>query len=217
MLGLKAVALLCSALSICCLALTGVAQALPEFLAGGKPITTIKFTTKAGSGAIRTSGGNLTWTGASAKGSFEAPNKIAKVVLTFTGDKLGGCEVNSPGAKKGEVISKELKGSIGYINKAIPTVGALFEPATGTTFGEIEKSTCLPSPPTVTGSVIGKISPLNVETTSGEIAFGMVEKKQEVKKFEGELIEHQLSIGELPGVFECKEALTAIEKIEIKA
>jgi hypothetical protein len=197
-------------------AFAALAQATPEFLSGGKAITKIGFTTKAGTGSITTSSTTLKWTGEHGEGSLEAPNKVSGIVLTFTGDKIGGCEVNSPGAAKGEVVSKPLQGELGYISKSIPSVGALFAPVTGAVFGEIEASACT-SALKLKGSVIGRITPLNTEVSTGTIAFGTVSGKQEVTKFEGELTEHQLSIGELPGGFECKEGLTTAEKVEIHA
>jgi hypothetical protein len=95
-------------------------------------------------------------------------------------------------------------------------VGALFAPTTGVVFGEIEASACT-SALKLNGSVIGRISPLNAEVSTGTIAFGTVSGKQEVTKFEGELTEHQLSIGELSGGFACSEGLTTAAKVEIRA
>ncbi len=187
----------------------------PEFLRSHKPITSTTFTDSSGFGQIEVGSTTLTWSGATAKGVLESPDKVAKVVLTFTGDKIGSCEVNSPGAGKGEVVTRELRGVLGYIAEAGPVVGVLFEPASGSTFLEVEKSKCSPALE-VTGSIIGKVAPINEETTRLKATFGISSKKQEVTKFEGELTEHQLNIGELDGAFECKEGITTAEKVEIK-
>jgi hypothetical protein len=187
----------------------------PEFLSNKKPITKISFTDTSGFGQIAAGSTTLTWTGASAKGVLEPSGKLSGVVLSFTGDKISGCEVNSPGAKKGEVVTKELRGVLGYVNETTPIVGVLFEPVTPSTFLEVETSKCN-STLVVKGSIIGKISRINEENTRFTLAFGGSSKKQEVTKFEGEATEHRLSIGEATGFFECQEGLTTGEKVEIK-
>lgn len=188
----------------------------PVFLASKKSITKISISDKSGFGQIGIGSTLLSWTGASAKGLLEAPDKVSSATLLFTGDRIGTCEVNSPGAKKGEVVTEQLHGLLGYINESTPVVGVLFEPVTPPTFIEVEKNGCNATKEVIDGSIIGKVSPINSETTAFTFAFGAPSKKQEVTKFEGEATEHRLSIGEVFGFFECDESLTAAEKVEIE-
>jgi hypothetical protein len=209
-----------SVVAIGSLGLASSAQALPtpEFLKGGKPITTTSFTTSGGSGEFQLGSTAITWSGASATGVLESPDKLSELVLKFTGDKIGSCEVNSPGAKAGEVVTSKLKGVLGYIKESSPVVvGVLFEPAAGTKFVEIEKSGCNPTKYEVTGSVIGEIEPINKVTDDFKVVFGITRSKvQEIKKFEGEATEHQLKYGEIAVAFACNEVLTPVEELEIK-
>jgi hypothetical protein len=188
----------------------------PELLHKGVAITKVPLTVKSGFGKIETSLITLTWQAATAEGELEKPNKLAKFVLRFTGDKIGSCEVNSPGAKKGEVVTKELHGVFKYVNETGPVVGVLVQPSTGN-FGEIETSLCA-SAFELTGSVIGSVGPINHETTGFEAIFGIVGKKQQYKKFVGEATEHFLKVGEvgLEGAFECTEGITTNEAVELK-
>jgi hypothetical protein len=218
---IKAVGLCITAvLAIGCLVASATAEAaLPEFLSAGKAIKPISFTIKGGAGRIVIGTTVLKWTGASGSGVLEAPNKIAKFFLKFSGDKIGTCSVKSPGAGAGEVNTKELKGTLGYIKKSTPVVGLLLEATSGGIFVEVEKSTCntfLKG----SGGTIGKDEPINSETKSFKAAFNISGEKQEFVKFEGELTEHLLQFGEKGGsngLFECLEGLETSEPVEIRA
>lgn len=194
---------------------TGQAVAAPEFLKNGAPIATVAFKESSGFGKLVSSSTTLEWKAATGEGILEKPNKVTKFVLRFTGDKIGLCEVKSPGAPAGEIVTKEIKGALGYINEATKTVGLLIEPAASPLF-EVETSGCHAAF-TVTGSAIGQVTPINTKTLNLEVAFNASGTKQEFKKFAGEAIEHFLSLGEGEGGFSCKEKVTTVEEVEVKA
>ena len=126
--------------------------------------------------------------------------------------------MKTPKAKEGEIITKELKGLLGYLNKAEKKVGALVEP-TEKTFAEIEGK-CLKAKLIISGSVVGKItSTLNKEVSTVQLSFAAGGGKQEFVKLEGEK-EHSLLFGGEAGLFECKEEnlnLNEGKTVELKA
>lgn len=100
------------------------------------------------------------------------------------------CSVRSPGAAKGEIVTKELEGKLGYINKAAKEVGVLLKPTGASTEFialETESGSCFGLVKSVTteGTVIGQLKPVNKETTEGEIIFTTVAEEQAITKFEG--------------------------------
>jgi hypothetical protein len=206
------------------------AEALPEWQKEAKPLTeTLPFKVKGLTGQFDSSKIDVTWTSVGGKGVIKGSNEVAKLSLVFWGSKVKilkeECEVNSPGAAKGEIVTKELKGSIGYLNKASKIVGALAQPVSGTTVTEIEGK-CFEGKEDVLGSAVGEVtSELNKETSGVTLSFAVTSKgKQEFTKFEGELAEHALefagSVFEGAALFECKEEKLELEggkKVELKA
>jgi hypothetical protein len=206
------------------------AEALPEWQKEGKSLTeTLSFKVHGLTGQFEGGGIGVTWKSVGGKGVIKGANEVAKLSLIFWGSKVKiskeECEVNSPGAAKGEVVSKELKGSLGYLNKASKIVGALAQPAAGTTVAEIEGA-CFEGKEDVIGSVVGEVtSELNKETSSATLSFAVTSGgKQEFTKFEGESGEHTLgftgSVFVGAALFECKEEKFELEggkKVEIKA
>lgn len=204
------------------------AEALPEWQKGGKPLTeSLPFKNSGSAGEFGGSAGTITWTSVGGGGVIKGTNEISKLSLIFWGSKVKltskvECEVNSPGAKKGEIVTNELKGRIGYINKATKVVGALVEPVfgselavvLGSCIGEVE----------VLGSALGEVtSELNKETGSAGVRFGVVGGAPEFTKFEGEATEHRLHFGGAftgTALFECVKEVFELEggkKVEIKA
>ncbi len=67
----------------------------------------------------------------SSLGVTEGKNKVSGVHVTFTGCiLLGSVPCQSVGAAEGEIKTSELKGELGYINKAAHEVGVKLEPVT---------------------------------------------------------------------------------------
>jgi len=214
------------------LSAAATAQALPEWQKEGKALTTaLPFKLKGGSGSFENAAATtkVSWTSVGGSGLIEGASLISNLSLIFWGStaKEGAgksCEVNSPkAAKLGEVVTRPLKGVLGYLNKAGKQVGDLFEPVTGEVFAEIEGECLKGKKLLVTGSVIGKItSALNTEVGAVQLSFNVVSKAQEFVEFEKEGKEHKLAFGE-PGeaaLFECHEETAELElgeKVELKA
>ena len=67
----------------------------------------------------------------SSLGVTEGKNKVSGVHVTFTGCiLLGSVPCQNVGAAEGEIQTEELKGELGYINKAAHEVGVKLEPVT---------------------------------------------------------------------------------------
>jgi hypothetical protein len=228
MFRIKAIAGGCLTILVVSMAVSATAQALPEWQKEGKSLTeALPFKSNGSTGQFQEGTVHVTWGSVGGKGSIKGSNELEKLSLIFWESKVTGvpgeCSVHSPGAKAGEIKTKELKGSIGYIEKTGKIVGALAEPVSGTTVTEIE-GTCLPSKVTVTGSVVGRvISELNTPVGSVNVKFGIHAGVQEYTHFENEEVEHVLLFsGGLTGptLFECIKEQFELEggkKVEIKA
>jgi hypothetical protein len=176
-------------LSLCLAAMTAVpavvsasaSAALPEF--GGpfpKPF-------KVNSGAL------LAETVSKIRATCKAGTNAGELTGPQTGKatlKLTGCEVfslkcSSAGAAPGEIVSNPLSMTLGYINKAKKEVGISLEATTGDTVAEF---TCGSVRVRETGSVIGRITPINKKVTAGKpftLKFTQKGGKQKPTKFEG--------------------------------
>jgi hypothetical protein len=63
-------------------------------------------------------------------GHTEGKNKVAGVIVTFTGCVfVNSYPCMSEGAEPGEIVTEELKGKLGWINKSTKEVGVVLEPA----------------------------------------------------------------------------------------
>lgn len=155
--------------------------ALPEF-SGPFPKSV---TSKSGIALIETVGG--------AKASCQAGTNTGEVTGPKTGTtilRLTGCVVlsfkcTSPGAAEGEIVSNPLSITLGYINKALLDVGVSLESATG---GPIAEFKCGPVDVTETGSLIGRITPIDKVVKAGKpfkLKFTQRKGKQKPNKFEG--------------------------------
>ena len=131
-----------------------VASALPEFT-GPFPKT---FTSTSKGSLLETVGGKKTKCTADTNlGEITGPQS-GNIRIVFTGCKLGKLPCNTPGAAPGTIATNMLTMRIGYISKANKEVGAdLVEPNLGFT-----AYVCGPAIfVKVTGSVIGRITPIN--------------------------------------------------------
>jgi hypothetical protein len=221
--------LLFRAFGLCCVvallaaagASTAAQAAGPEFRQHGVPLLkTVGFSFKGGFGQFLLGASKLTWSGVSGGGTIEAPNKIVGAEIVFTGSKIGTCSVHTPGAGAGQVVVKSLKGQLGYLAMATKNVGVLFSKTTEP-FTEVEATACNKAI-VLTGSAIGKLTPVNSETTKLFASFLVAGGKDAFTKFEGEGTEHVLHYEESGGAkgeaaFECEnEELAANEAVEVK-
>jgi hypothetical protein len=194
---------------------TAVASAaLPEFATlGSKPTT---FTGKSGSIRMETTTGDA-WVceSSSISGEIVPPKELRKVIIQFKGPiGCGGfCRQN---AHLGYWETRELKGSIGYTNKATKLVGLLLEPVSEPV------ANCQPIsgiyPEKILGSIIG--SSLQ-KIGERKLTFSWTQSKgvQTVKHFEGEETMHSLKglfpSGNIEAGFEATPELETAGFIEL--
>jgi hypothetical protein len=196
--------------------------AAPEFRQHGLLLAkTVGFTFKGGFGQTSLGTKKWSWSGVSGGGTIEGPNKIVNAEIVFTGSKIGACTVHSPGAPAGSVVVTLVEGRIGYLEEATKNVGLLLS-KTAAVFTEIAEAAGCNKAITLTGNAIGKITPVNSETTKLFASFLVAGGKDQFTKFEGEGEEHVLHYKEAGGpegesTFECEnEELVANEAVEVK-
>ncbi len=194
----SALVALVAVLAVGVVASASASAALPEFQKGGKGLSnTVKFKATARGGIIESKSGvggpACTY---SVTGEITSPKEVSNIFIRGT-----KCRINlkpiiqeevctGPGLKEGEIAFAALSGRIGYL--AGKTVGLLLEPTGG---GLIEE--CKVGKEGVyklRGSVIGKIKPLNEETTELTLVFqkGIGRGEQLPTHFEGEEAVHSL-------------------------
>jgi hypothetical protein len=147
------------------------------------------FTGTSGAGTFETIKKNkVTCTGDTSKGEVEAGNghKVTNVTVTFTGceEPIFKEKCHTAGEAEGTMKTVKLKGELGYLKAPpAPEVGLLLEPAAGTEFLKFECGFFIKS--VVEGSVIGKVTPVNVMTPKFKIFYKQKEGKQEFQNFSG--------------------------------
>jgi hypothetical protein len=129
---------------------------------------------------------------ATISGKIVSPNEVADVVMKFKNISPAnyGCATNELGGEAGELVTNELAGRLGYLNKATKTVGLMLEPTSGVLakchgydVGTQE----------ILGSIIGRLTPVaGGHSFKLEIVKGKTGEEQELTKFEGEEATHQL-------------------------
>jgi hypothetical protein len=179
---------LIAALTCCALASTAASAALPEFNPGSKGVT---FTSAPSEGfSIESAlGEKFSCPTASISGTIANEKELSGIVLKFgkTGDSSCVQFLNQTG-HGGEIVTKELKGRIAYLNKSTKSVGLLLEPvsqpfAEGLYFG---------APATIKGSVIGKIA--TGERREFPVEYARVANGLQLFEcFEGEEVMHNLT------------------------
>jgi hypothetical protein len=139
------------------------ASALPEFSAPfSKPFTS-------------TSGASLLETVAKAKLVCKADTNVGEVTgpvtgmmtITFTGCSLKKVPCNTLGSAPGEIVTALLAFTVGYINKANKLVGMDLMSSTGKPFMEFVCGAGTRG--LVVGSVVGRITPINVKVKPGKV------------------------------------------------
>ena len=157
--------------------------------------------TAGGTGTLETANGNtVKCTKSSSTGTAESEKKVKKVVVTFEGCEatIGGIKAkcNTAGEVAGKIVTKELEGELGYINKATPSVGLDLWPASRTAeektkhtfnalFVEFECTGFAKSK--VRGSIIGELTPVNGaagKTLTLTYKKGAAKGEQLIKKME---------------------------------
>ncbi len=193
----------------------------------GKEGKTKAFKGKGGGANLEIQGvGGLTCTKSADTGEFTGPTTVGKIHVTFSGCLLHShpCESTSPKASKsGEVITKPLKGVVGFISKAKEEVGIELS-AEETYEAEVN---CGELKLRVDGSVIGLVKPpYNHFTKELTLVFNQSGGIQNPEKFEeGPVATLTTEIGSIFGSeygekdrsAESTETTNKGEELELKA
>ena len=190
---------------------------------------TVKFTSTSGPGKLETVGKvTVECKAGTSTGEIKSTKEVVKVLVKFTGCETSGIECKTAGAGAGEILTKELKSKLGYINKAKKEVGLSLTPALAKgAFAEFE---CPLAKATIVvkegagkrgNSVIGAITPVNKMAKAFTLTFKQVAGKQSPEKFETGLVdvlESSLNGGaaEQAGL-EATDTLTTAEEVELFA
>jgi hypothetical protein len=142
-----------------------------------------------------------------------------KLTARFTGCEVLNFLCTSKGAAPGEIVANPLSVTLGYINSAKKEVGLAEEAATS---GPLAEAMCGPVHVVETGSLIGRITPLNRKVLAGrpvKVKFAQAKGKQKPTKLEGGPID-VLMISTSGGAPEeagvaAKAELTFAETVEI--
>ena len=203
-------------LAMSAVAAASASAALPEFSK-----TKVKVTGKSGAGTLETvTGTKVTCTGGTSSGEITAEKTVSKTLVIFTGCASSGFKCSTSGAASGELKTKELTGTLGYLTKSTKEVGLDLKPASGTEFIEFECAGGIVKVK-VTGSVICPLTPVNTSTTTFTLTCKQKAGVQEFKKFEGgeeDVLKTSKNGGAAEGSGEeTTTTLTASEAAEIKA
>jgi hypothetical protein len=136
------------------------------------------FTSTSGAGHLVAGSNKINCTKDTNTGDITGKKTVGEMLVTFTGCKLlEAFECKSKGAKAEEIMTVDLKGPLGYINKSTKLVGVKLEPETASEYteGEIE---CASNKVKVTGAVIGDVSPTNKKSTTETLEFKASGAKQ---------------------------------------
>jgi len=162
-------------------------RGLPEFakVGGGSPLG--KFEGKAFESQIAYEGATWSYQSATVAGEVIGPNEVA-VVLTLREAGTYACR----NTESKTLVTHTLIGRLGYINKATKEVGLLFEPILNEPFiGECWGDEDINK---ITGSIIGKITPVGSYGKTFTLTFRGARGVQELTKFEGEEAIHNLEV-----------------------
>jgi hypothetical protein len=163
-------------------AASSAAAVLPEF----SPSSGVTLNGTSGAGLLETkSGTKVTCTSNTDSGEITGPKAVSKIKVTFKGCESGGFKCSTAGAASGELVTEELKATLGYINATTKEVGVDFTPV-GAKFIEFN---CVGGiiEVTVTGSVICPVTPINTKTKTFTVACRQEKGIQKPTKLVGEL------------------------------
>lgn len=162
------------------------AQAAPEFVAeSGGSVAGTKFIATGGEGKLAGTE-NITCKTSKTEGEIKNSTEVYKTVVTYTGCKNGTKECKSSSkAAAGEIKTNALSGKLGEVetSEAATGVGEDLRAESGKTFVTIEKCTLLSV--SVTGSIIGEVTPIETFGTTGDLVYKASGTTQKIQKFKG--------------------------------
>jgi hypothetical protein len=125
-----------------------------------------------------------TCTGGTNDGEATGP-KTGTTTLRLTGCEALGFKCATEGAAAGEIVSNVLSTTLGYIDQATKEVGIAAEAASG---GSIAEFKCGAISVTESGSVIGRLTPVDKKVKAGKpfrLKLRQAKGKQKPRAFEG--------------------------------
>ncbi len=180
----RIVGLCVSAMLVVSVAAAASAVAAPPEFVGPTPVP---FTATSGATTLETvTKAKITCASDVGSGEVSGP-KTGTVKITFTGCELVtlGLPCNTPGVPPGEIVTTSLLMTLGYINGPKKEAGVDLSTATG---GPLMEFMCGGVRVLVTGSVIGKITPVNKlvkPPAKFTLKFTQAAGKQKPTNFEG--------------------------------
>lgn len=165
--------------ALAALALTAIAGASMASASEPKAEGTIPngFTGAGGTGTLSiTPSPSLTvhCTTSKSTGTVNTSTSINATVVTFHGctQSLTGTECHTAGQPAGTIVTNTLHGTLVYLETGKNTVGVLLTPTAGGTFATFDCPSFLGNEHiTVTGQVLGHLSPVNTSTTKYTLTF----------------------------------------------
>jgi hypothetical protein len=172
--------------SIISLATASAAFAEPLFLPVGAT-----FTGTSGSSTLEVGGNTMTCTADTSRGEISTPHLVGGITVDFTGcksSKVAGteCTVKTTNTStEGLILTNTLHGVLGLIlPKGTGTgVGLLLLPAANKKFYTIASNACSEET-TLSGNVVGEITPVGVHTTKATLVFQGKEGMPSIKDFD---------------------------------
>lgn len=137
------------------------------------------------SGKVRT----VHCTGNTSSGEISSANTAKNIKVDFsgcttTGPFGNGWTCTTSGATSGHIVTNSLHGTLVYLTAGSNSTGILLKPESGTTFATFTcKGVLLSETMTVTGTVVGKLTPINTLTNSFTLTFSQKEGHQEPSSY----------------------------------
>ena len=206
------------------------ASAAPEFLHASSPLTLTSFKGKS-SGTVTIADTALSARVLCKKEEVEgeiepgSTTHVEEVVIKFTGctdivpisGHLTKCAVKSPGQPSGTLRTKRLDGDLGEVAlaEAADEVGLDLKPEVGTTVMVVAPTTCTIPTVSVTGSVIGEVTPRNgTPSTEEKLVSALTGTAQRIQKL-GSAAPDTLKVGATEATLTSSVTLKFAETLEV--
>jgi hypothetical protein len=193
---MKLVALAALAVLALSAVVASAAQAEPEFKKESGSVAGVTIKTTSGTGEMKAGSSiKVTCTSDESSGEVTGAKTVGSIVVTFSGceAKEGSGEAckagSSEGAETGTITTNSLKGKL--VETEVGTkVGLLLEPTVGTTYVTLYAKCLALHKTTVTGSIVGEVSPLETYATTGKLEYKLSGSKQAIRTYVYEGVEH---------------------------
>jgi hypothetical protein len=113
-------------------------------------------------------------TASKSSGELSSASTVQNVVVTFTGckDASSGVPCTTSGQASGTILTNKLHGTLVYLETGSSKTGVLLKPAVGTTFASFVCGLFgINANLTVSGEVLGELTPVNVSTKTFTLTF----------------------------------------------